>query len=186
MGGVLDIDASDKIARFVRFCNCYGIPLVTFVDVPGYMPGKTQESGGIIRHGAKILYAYSEATMPKVTVILRKAYGGAYIAMCSKGLGADIVYAWPTAEIAVMGAEGAVNIVAKKAIETSADPFAERQKQIEAYEKQYLNPYIAASRGYVDEVIMPDEMRGKIVSALEMLAKKKIDNKKAFRGNMPL
>ena len=166
MSGVLDIDASDKIARFVRFCNCFGIPLVTFVDVPGYMPGKVQESGGIIRHGAKILYAYSEATVPKVTVILRKAYGGAYIAMCSKGLGADIVYAWPTAEIAVMGAEGAVNIVAKKTIEASADPAAERQRQIKVYEKQYLNPYIAAAHGYVDEVIMPEEMRGRIVSAL--------------------
>jgi len=186
MSGVLDIDASDKIARFVRFCNCFHIPLVTFVDVPGYMPGKVQESSGIIRHGAKILYAYSEATVPKITVILRKAYGGAYIAMCSKGLGADIVYAWPTAEIAVMGAEGAVNIVAKKIIEAASDSNTERQRQIEAYEKQYLNPYIAASRGYVDEVIMPDEMRSKIVSALNMLTSKKVNNNKTQHGNMPL
>ncbi len=185
MSGVLDIDASDKIARFVCFCDCFRIPLVTFVDVPGYMPGKTQESGGIIRHGAKILYAYSEASVPKVTVILRKAYGGAYIAMCSKGLGADIVYAWPTAEIAVMGAEGAVNIVAKKTMEVSADPALERQRQIEAYEKQYLNPYIAASRGYVDEVIMPEEMRGKIVSALEML-ESKMRSDKGQHGNISL
>jgi propionyl-CoA carboxylase beta chain len=186
MSGVLDIDASDKIARFVRSCDCFNIPLVTFVDVPGYMPGKTQESGGIIRHGAKILYAYSEAKVPKITVILRKAYGGAYIAMCSKGLGADIVYAWPTAEIAVMGAEGAVNIVAKKTIEVSADPATERQRQIEAYETQYLNPYIAASRGYVDEVIMPEEMRGRIVSALEMLSDKKAAGKNISHGNIPL
>ena len=186
MSGVLDIDASDKIARFVRFCNCFRIPLVTFVDVPGYMPGKAQESGGIIRHGAKILYAYSEATVPKVTVILRKAYGGAYIAMCSKGMGADIVYAWPTAEIAVMGAEGAVNIVAKKTIETANDPTAERQRQIEAYEKQYLNPYIAASRGYVDEVIMPEEMRERIHNALEVLENKgKRADGKAL-GNIPM
>ena len=186
MGGVLDIDASDKIARFVRFCDCFRIPLVTFVDVPGYMPGKAQEGGGIIRHGAKILYAYSEATVPKVTVILRKAYGGAYIAMCSKGLGADIVYAWPTAAIAVMGAEGAVNIVAKKTIEASVNPVSERQHQIEAYEKQYLNPYIAASRGYVDEVIKPDKMRGRIVCALEMLAGKKMESCKGKHGNVPL
>ncbi len=186
MGGVLDIDASDKIARFVRLCDCFRIPLVTFVDVPGYMPGRMQEGGGIIRHGAKILYAYSEATVPKITVILRKAYGGAYIAMCSKGLGADIVYAWPTAEIAVMGAEGAVNIVAKKAIENATDPVDERKHQIEEYERQYLNPYIAAARGYVDEVIMPDEMRRKIVSALEMLASKNIGDHRNTHGNIPI
>lgn len=186
MSGVLDIDASDKIARFVRCCDSFRIPLVTFVDVPGYMPGTAQESGGIIRHGAKILYAYSEATVPKVTVILRKAYGGAYIAMCSKGLGADIVYAWPTAEIAVMGAEGAVNIVAKKTIEASGEPTVERQTQIEAYEKQYLNPYNAASRGYVDEVIMPEEMRVRIVSALEMLKDKRTVSCKNRNGNIPL
>ena len=186
MGGVLDINASDKITRFVRFCDCFRIPLVTFVDVPGYMPGKTQESGGIIRHGAKILYAYSEAMVPKVTIILRKAYGGAYIAMCSKGVGADIVYAWPTAEIAVMGAEGAVNIVAKKAIQTAADPTVERKRQIEEYERQYLNPYIAAARGYVDEVIMPEEMRGRIVSALEMLEDKIKNELRYNHGNIPL
>ncbi len=186
LGGVLDIDASDKIARFVRFCDCFHIPLVTLVDVPGYMPGKIQESGGIIRHGAKILYAYSEATVPKVTVILRKAYGGAYIAMCSKGLGADMVYALPTAEIAVMGAEGAVNIVAKKIIEASADPAAERQRQIEAYEKQYLNPYIAAARGYIDEVIKTEEVRERIVSALKMLTTKKMESGNGRHGNIPL
>ncbi len=186
MGGVLDIDASDKIARFVHFCDCFHVPLVTFVDVPGYMPGKAQEGGGIIRHGAKILYAYSEATVPKVTVILRKAYGGAYIAMCSKGLGADIVYAWPTAEIAVMGAEGAVNIVARKAIETAADSALECQRQIEEYERQYLHPYIAAARGYVDEVILPDELRGKIVSALKMLASKNIGDNRNKHGNIPM
>lgn len=186
MGGSLDIHASDKIARFVRFCDCYNIPLVTFVDVPAFLPGTQQEHNGIIRHGAKLLYAYSEASVPKVTVILRKAYGGAYIAMCSKGLGADVVYAWPIAEIAVMGAEGAVNIVGKRAIEAAQDKAAERERQIAEYEKRFLNPYVAAARGYVDEVISPDETRGKIVNALDMLQsknKKDIDRK---HGNIPL
>lgn len=186
LGGTLDFNASDKIARFVRFCDCFHIPLLTFVDVPAFLPGKAQEFNGIIRHGAKILYAYSEARVPKVTVILRKAYGGAYIAMCSKGLGADFVYAWPIAEIAVMGAEGAVNIVAKKAIQAAPDPEAERKAQIDAYERQFLNPYIAAAHGYIDQVIAPEETRAKITAALELLKSKSIPHTPKRHGNIPL
>ncbi|MEG0759721.1 MAG: acyl-CoA carboxylase subunit beta, partial [Raoultibacter sp.] len=185
MGGALDINASDKIARFVRFCNCFGIPLLTFVDVPGYLPGTAQEHAGIIRHGAKVLYAYSEATVPKVTVILRKAYGGAYIAMCSKGLGADAVYAWPIAQIAVMGAEGAVGIVGKKAIEAALDKSKEISRQITEYENKFLHPFVAVARGYVDEVILPEETRGKIVSTLEMLENKHKMRVGKNHGNMP-
>ena len=186
LGGTLDCNASDKIARFVRFCDCFHIPLLTFVDVPAFLPGTAQEFNGIIRHGAKILYAYSEARVPKVTVILRKAYGGAYIAMCSKGLGADFVFAWPIAEIAVMGAEGAVNIVAKKTIQAAPDPEAERKAQIDAYERQFLNPYIAASRGYIDQVIAPDETRAKITTAFEMLKSKNVAVTLKRHGNIPL
>ena len=186
LGGTLDFNASDKIARFVRFCDCFNIPLLTFVDVPAFLPGKAQEFNGIIRHGAKILYAYSEARVPKVTIILRKAYGGAYIAMCSKGLGADFVYAWPIAEIAVMGAEGAVNIVAKKAIQAAPDPEAERTAQIAAYEQQFLNPYIAAAHGYIDQVISPEETRQKVVDAFEILKSKKLSPDPKRHGNIPL
>lgn len=186
MGGALDYSASGKIARFVRFCDCFGIPLITFVDVPAFLPGSNQEKNGIIRHGAKILYAYSEATVPKITIILRKAYGGAYIAMCSKGLGADVVYAWPIAQIAVMGAEGAVDIVGKKAIQAAADPDNQRKKLIAEYEDRFLNPYIAAARGYVDEVIAPEETRTRIVSAIEMLNSKAVSGVKKKHGNIPL
>ena len=186
LGGTLDFNASDKIARFVRFCDCFHIPLLTFVDVPAFLPGTAQEFNGIIRHGAKILYAYSEARVPKVTVILRKAYGGAYIAMCSKGLGADFVFAWPIAEIAVMGAEGAVNIVAKKTIQAAANPEAERQAQIEAYEQKFLNPYIAAAHGYIDQVIAPKETRAKVAAAFEMLKSKNVPGVPKRHGNIPL
>ena len=186
LGGTLDFNASDKIARFVRFCDCFHIPLLTFVDVPAFLPGTAQEFNGIIRHGAKILYAYSEARVPKVTVILRKAYGGAYIAMCSKGLGADFVFAWPIAEIAVMGAEGAVNIVAKKIIQAAPDPEAERKAQIEAYEQKFLNPYIAAAHGYIDQVILPEETRMKIAAAFEMLKSKNVPGTPKRHGNIPL
>ena len=153
--GVLDINASDKASRFIRFCNAFNIPLVTFVDVPGFLPGVQQEYGGIIRHGAKMLFAYSAATVPKITVILRKAYGGAYLAMCGKDLGADRVFAWPTAEIAVMGAEGAAEIVFRKEIEDAEDKAAKRKELIEQYREAFSNPYVAAGRRLVDDVIEP-------------------------------
>ncbi len=187
MAGVIDCDASDKTARFVRYCDSFNIPLVTLVDVPGYMPGKEEEEKGIIRHGAKVLYAYSEATVPKITVIIRKAYGGAYIAMCSKHLGADFVYAWPTAEIAVMGAEGAVNIVYGREIRDSPDPESARTERIARYNDEYLNPYLAAKEGYVDEVIEPGHTRRIIFESLKLLAGKRpveIDHKR--HGNVPL
>jgi len=186
LAGVLDIDASVKAARFVRFCDCFNIPLVTFVDVPGFMPGTVQEHGGIIRHGAKLVFAYSEATVPKVTVITRKAYGGAYIVMSSKHLRGDINYAWPSAEIAVMGPEGAVNIIFRKQIEAAADPEAERAKLVAEYRERFASPYVAASRGFVDDVIEPHETRPKLISALEMLQNKRdaIPHKK--HANMPL
>ena len=186
MGGSLDFNASDKIARFIRFCDCFSIPLVTLVDVPAFLPGKDQEHNGIIRHGAKILYAYSEATVPKITLIMRKAYGGAYIAMNSKEMGADVVFAWPIAEIAVMGADGAVNIISKRKIQAADDPVAERERLIAEYEKKFNNPYIAAKRGYVDEVIHPDETRNKIAMTLEMLKTKKEENPYKKHGNIPL
>lgn len=167
--GALDIDASDKAARFVRFCDCFNIPILTLVDVPGFLPGTKQEHGGIIRHGAKLLYAYAEATVPKVTLILRKAFGGAYIAMNSKGLDADVVFAWPIAQTAVMGAEGAVAIMDGRAIAQSPDPDAERKRLAADYEREFMTPYIAAERGYIDEVILPSETRMKIRSAFEAL-----------------
>lgn len=186
MAGSLEINASDKGARFIRFCDCFHIPLLTLVDVPAFLPGSQQEHGGIIRHGAKMLYAYAEATVPKVSVIMRKAYGGAYIAMNSKGLGADIVYAWPIAEIAVMGAAGAVSIIGKKAIEKAENP-AEKRKELESeYNEKFMNPYVAAEHGYVDEVILPEETRKKIVSAFEMLAEKKKKLPQKKHGNIPL
>ena len=185
IGGALDVNASDKMARFVRFCDCFGFPIITLVDVPGYMPGTQQEIAGIIRHGAKLLYAYSEATVPKITVILRKAYGGAYIAMNSKEIGADIVYAWPIAEIAVMGAEGAVDIVFKKELKAAKEP-TERRRYVEEYEKRFMNPYIAAARGFVDEVIHTEETRSRIVSALDMLRTKAKTDTSGKHGNMPV
>lgn len=172
MAGSLDYNAGDKGGRFIRFCDCFNIPILTLVDVPAFLPGKSQEYNGIIRHGAKLLYAYSEATVPMVTVILRKAFGGAYIGMDSKGIGADFVFAWPIAQIAVMGAEGAVNIIAKRKIEESEDPEAARAEAIAEYENKFMDPYIAASRGYVDEVIKPDETKERVVKAFDMLSQK--------------
>jgi acetyl-CoA carboxylase carboxyltransferase component len=184
--GVLDIDASVKGARFVRFCDCFNIPLVTFVDVPGFMPGTAQEHGGIIRHGAKLLYAYCEATVPKVTVITRKAYGGAYIVMSSKHIRGDINLAWPSAEIAVMGPEGAVNIISKRQIEAAADPEAERARLVAEYREHFASPYAAAARGDVDDVIEPHETRPKVISALEMLQNKRDTNPRKKHANLPL
>lgn len=185
-GGSLDIDSSDKMARFIRFCDCFNIPLVSLIDVPAFLPGSEQEHNGIIRHGAKILYAYSEATVPKISLIMRKAYGGAYIAMNSKHMGADIVYAWPIAEIAVMGAEGAINIIGRKQIQAADDPDAKRAELIEEYENKFLNPYTAAKRGFVDEVIRPDETKAKILKALDVLKTKQITRPYKKHGNMPL
>lgn len=186
MAGALDINAGDKAARFIRFCDSFNIPLVTITDTGGYLPGVGQEHSGVIRHGAKILYAYSEATVPKITLIVRKAYGGAYIAMCSKHLGADMVYAWPSAEIAVMGPEGAANIIFKKDIDESNDPLATRAEKIDDYKSQFANPYRAAIRGYVDEIIEPRESRVKIINALTMLAGKRESHIPRKHGNIPL
>ena len=173
LSGVLDINASDKGSRFVRFCNAFNIPLLTLVDVPGFLPGVAQEHGGIIRHGAKLLYAYSAATVPKVTVVLRKAYGGAYVAMCSKDLGADQVFAWPTAEIAVMGAEGAAEIVFRREIADAEDPAARRAELVEEYRSTFSTPYVAASRGLVDDIIEPARTRQHVARALEILITKR-------------
>ncbi|MFW6195353.1 MAG: acyl-CoA carboxylase subunit beta [Chloroflexota bacterium] len=186
MAGVLDIDASDKAARFVRFCDAFNIPIVTLVDVPGFMPGTSQEYGGIIRHGAKLLYAFVEATVPKVTVITRKAYGGAYIVMSSKHLRGDVHLAWPTAEIAVMGPEGAVNVIYRREIEGSDNPEERRQELIDEYRQHFANPYIAANRGYVDDVIDPVETRPKVISALRMLRDKTDTMPPKKHGNIPL
>ena len=176
LAGVLDIDSSDKAARFVRFCDCFNIPIITFVDVPGFLPGTRQEHGGIIRHGAKLLYAYCEATVPKITVITRKAYGGAYDVMNSKHVRGDINYAWPTAEIAVMGVDGAVNIIFKDTIEQSDDPEATRKQLVADYIEKFANPYIAAGRGFIDDVIEPRLTRPKLISALQMLRNKRDTN----------
>ena len=186
MAGCLDINAADKASRFIRTCDSFNIPLLTLEDVPGFLPGTQQEHGGIIRHGAKMLYAYSEASVPKVTVITRKAYGGAYIGMCSKHLGADMVFAWPDAEIAVMGADGAANIIFAKDIKTAADPAAQRKAKIAEYQKAMMNPYVAAARGYVDDVILPSETRKRVISAFEALAGKRVDRPKKKHGNIPL
>jgi propionyl-CoA carboxylase beta chain len=186
LAGALDIDASTKAARFVRTCDCFNVPLVTLVDVPGFLPGVGQEHGGIIKHGAKLLYAYAEATVPKVTVITRKAYGGAYDVMSSKHIRGDMNFAWPTAEIAVMGAEGAVNVIFKDAITKAADPEAERRRLVAEYEAEFANPYIAAARGYVDDVIRPSETRPRLIRALEMLADKRDANPRKKHGNIPL
>ncbi|WP_374720959.1 acyl-CoA carboxylase subunit beta [Peribacillus tepidiphilus] len=186
MAGGLDIDSSDKAARFIRFCDSFNIPIITFEDVTGFFPGVKQEHGGIIRHGAKILYAYSEATVPKLTVILRKAYGGAYVALNSKSIGADLVFAWPNAEIAVMGPQGAANIIFAREIANSEDPEATRAQKIEEYREKFANPYVAASQGMVDDVIDPRETRIKIVQALEMLRNKKESRPYKKHGNIPL
>ena len=186
MAGVIDIDASDKMTRFVMMCDCFNVPLVTFVDSPGFLPGIAQEHGGIIRHGAKLLYAYSIATVPKVTVITRKAYGGAYVVMSSKYLGTDVTYAWPSAEIAVLGAEGAVNILFKKQIESSTDPVAERKRLADDYREKFNNPYQAASSGYVDDIIEPKESRPKIIAALAALRDKYAPAPPRKHGNIPV
>jgi len=188
LAGVLDIDASVKGARFVRFCDAFNIPLVTFEDVPGFLPGTQQEFGGIIKHGAKLLFAFAEATVPKVTVITRKAYGGAYCVMASKHIRTDINYAWPTAEIAVMGPEGAVNIVYKREIDRAAEGERERlrQEKIEDFRERFANPYVAAERGYIDAIIEPAETRGKVVSALRSLENKRDTNPRKKHGNIPL
>ena len=186
LAGVLDIDASRKGGRFVRFCDAFNIPIVTFVDVPGFLPGVEQEHGGIILNGAKLLYAYCEATVPKITIITRKAYGGAYDVMSSKHIRGDISYAWPTAEIAVMGPEGAVNIVFRKQIAAAEDPDAERKRLVAEYREQFANPYVAAARGYVDDVIEPQETRPRLIEALKMLQNKRDANPPKKHGNIPL
>jgi len=186
LAGVIDINASDKICRFVRFCDCFNIPLVTFVDSPGFLPGVNQEHGGIIRHGAKVLYAYSEASVPKVSVVTRNAYGGAYIVMSSKYLGTDINYAWPTAAIAVMGAEGAANILHRRRISQAEDPQKERDKVVQEYRKKYMTPYAAAHAGFVDEIILPSETRQKIISALSAVRNKQIQHPARKHGNSPV
>lgn len=186
LGGVLDINASVKAARFVRFCDAFNVPLVTFIDVPGFMPGTAQESGGIIRHGAKLIYAYSEATVPKISLLTRKAYGGAYIVMSSKNLRGDINLAWPTGEVAVMGAEGAVNIINRREIETASDSERVREELVREYEDQLMNPYAAAARGMIDDVIDPAETRPKIVRALEMLENKRETLPPKKHGSIPL
>lgn len=186
MAGGLDIDSSDKAARFIRFCDAFNIPLITFEDVSGFFPGVKQEHGGIIRHGAKILFAYSEATVPKLTVILRKAYGGAYVALNSKSIGADLVFAWPNAEIAVMGPQGAANIIFAKEINNSPNPEETRAQKIAEYKEKFSNPYVAASKGMVDDVIDPRETRIKLVQALEMLRTKKETRPTKKHSNIPL
>lgn len=184
--GALDINASDKAARFIRFCDAFNIPLLTLADVPGYMPGTNQEWNGIIRHGAKLLHAYAEATVPKLTVVTRKDYGGAYIGMCSRSLGADYVMAWPTAEIAVMGAEGACNIIYRTEIKSAADPAAKRAELIAAYEDKFNNPYFAASMGIVDEIILPHDTRKRIIALLDALKDKKEVRLSKKHNNIPL
>jgi acetyl-CoA carboxylase carboxyltransferase component len=186
LAGVLDIDTSEKAARFVRTCDAFNVPLVTFVDVPGFMPGTDQEYGGIIRHGAKLLYAYCEATVPRIQVIVRKAYGGAYLVMDSKSIGADLCLAWPSAELAVMGPEGAVEIVHRRELAAASDPAARRAELVAAYAERFTNPYVAAERGYVDDVIDPAETRSVLAKSLAMLASKREDLPKRKHGNIPL
>jgi propionyl-CoA carboxylase beta chain len=186
LAGVLDIDASVKGARFVRFCDCFNIPLLVFEDVPGFLPGTDQEWNGIITNGAKLLYAFSEATVPRVTVITRKAYGGAYDVMNSKHIGADLNYAWPTAEIAVMGAKGAAEIIFRKEIAEAADPQAKLNEKVEEYTRKFATPYRAAHRGYIDEVIYPDQTREKLIRAFEMLENKAAKLPRKKHGNIPL
>jgi propionyl-CoA carboxylase beta chain len=186
LAGVLDIESSEKAARFVRTCDAFNVPLVTFTDVPGFLPGTSQEWGGIIRHGAKLLYAFTEATVPKLTVVTRKAYGGAYDVMNSKHMLADFNFAWPTAEVAVMGPEGAVNIIHRRDIQSSPTPDQRRQKLISDYKSRFANPYSAAERGYIDDVIVPHETRPKLIRALETLQTKRVPTPKRKHGNIPL
>jgi acetyl-CoA carboxylase carboxyltransferase component len=186
MAGALDINASDKAARFIRTCDSFNIPILTLVDVTGFLPGVAQEHQGIIRHGAKMLYAYAEATVPKITLITRKSYGGAYLAMNSRDMGADVVLAWPTSAVAVMGAEGAANIIYRKEIQSSPDPAATRQAKIAEYKKAFDNPYVAAGRGYIDDVIDPAETRRLLIQHLEMLSTKQEERPYKKHGNIPL
>ena len=186
LAGVLDIESSSKAARFVRTCDSFNIPLLTFVDVPGFLPGVDQEYGGIIRHGAKLLYAYCEATVPRIQVITRKAYGGAYVVMDSKGIGSDLSFAWPSAELAVMGPEGATDIVYRREIQAAADPEGRRAELIEDYKERFANPWIAAERGYVDDVIEPAETRRKVIAGFEMLRSKREELPQRKHGNVPL
>ena len=186
LAGVLDIESSEKAARFVRTCDAFNIPLVTFVDVPGFLPGVDQEYGGIIRHGAKLLYAYCEATVPRIQVITRKAYGGAYVVMDSKSVGSDLAFAWPTAELAVMGPQGAVEIIHRRELADAADPEARRAELVDDYLERLANPYIAAERGYVDDVIEPSETRRKVVAALRLLESKREELPQRKHGNVPL
>jgi len=186
LAGCLDVDASDKATRFIRFCDSFNIPMLTITDVPGYLPGRDQEWSGIIRHGAKLLWCYSEATVPKLTLITRKAYGGAYIAMCSRHLGADFVFSWPAAEIAVMGAEGAANIIHRREIKEADDPKAKRAEKIKEYQDLFSNPYIAASRGYVDAIIQPRDTRASLISALEAIVNKRETRPPKKHGNIPV
>jgi acetyl-CoA carboxylase carboxyltransferase component len=186
LAGCLDINASDKATRFIRFCDSFNIPMLTIADVPGYLPGSDQEWGGIIRHGAKLLWCYSEATVPKLLLITRKDYGGSYIAMCSRHLGADMAFAWPTAQIAVMGAEGAANIIHAREIKGADDPVAKRTEKIDEYNEQFSNPYCAAARGYVDAVIVPSETRPRLIDALEAMATKRELRPAKKHGNIPV
>src|SRR5438309_6270740 len=186
LAGALDINASVKGGRFVRFCDAFNIPIITFVDVPGFMPGTAQEYGGIIRHGAKLLYAYCEATVPKLTVITRKAYGGAYDVMSSKHINADYNVAWPTAEIAVMGPQGAVNVIFKREIAAAPDPQAKAKELVDDYVEKFANPYFAAERGYIDDIIEPQQTRPRLISALTMLHDKRVRRPRRKHGNIPL
>jgi acetyl-CoA carboxylase carboxyltransferase component len=186
LAGVLDIKASEKAARFVRFCDAFNIPIITFEDVPGFLPGTAQEHGGIIRSGAKLLYAYCEATVPKLTVVIRKAYGGAYIVMSSKHIRGDVNLAWPTAEIAVMGPDAAVNIIFRKELAQAKDPMKRQAELVEEYRDKFANPYVSASRGYIDDVIEPHETRPRLINALEMLSNKRDTNPPKKHGCTPL
>ncbi len=186
LAGCLDVNASDKITRFIRFCDAFNIPLLTIADVPGYLPGADQEWSGIIRHGAKVLWCYSEATVPKITLVIRKDYGGSYLAMCSKDLGADFVFAWPTAEIAVMGAEGATPVIFRREIESAPDPEDKQKEKIQEYRDLLYNPYIAAARGYVDEIILPRDSRPKIINAFRLLSTKRETRPPKKHGNIPV
>jgi acetyl-CoA carboxylase carboxyltransferase component len=186
LAGVLDIDSSEKAARFVRTCDAFNIPLLTLVDVPGFLPGVDQEYGGIIRHGAKLLYAYCEATVPRIQLVVRKAYGGAYVVMDSKSIGSDLCFAWPSAELAVMGPQGAVEITNRREIADAADPVAKKAELVDEYIERFANPYIAAERGYVDDVIDPAETRLKVVAGFELLQSKREELPRRKHGNVPL
>jgi acetyl-CoA carboxylase carboxyltransferase component len=186
LAGVLDIESAEKAARFVRTCDAFNIPLITFVDVPGFLPGVDQEYGGIIRHGAKLLYAYCEATVPRISIITRKAYGGAYVVMDSKSIGSDLAFAWPTAELAVMGPQGAVEIVYRRELQQAANPVERRAELVAQYTEKYANPYAAAERGYIDDVIDPADTRRKLVAGLRMLSTKREELPKRKHGNVPL